>query len=336
MAKRGFTLIEVLVVLGVIGLLMAILLPAVNAARENNRRAQCSGNLKSIGLALQAYESVFGMYPSAWYANHTLPSDGSPGSYKHFSVYTHLLPQLGSEQLFASVNLDLESFTYGPSDIDGANATAARVPVAAFVCPSDLPRSRPFGSIAYRASFGVGPYWFEHRDNPTAAGAFGMFEWHRAGDFTDGLETTVGFSERLLGDGDLARFDPQADFWYSAVYFTGLGLPPVEVMVSVCDALQMPNPPHYSDSGATWMLAGYENTLYNHAATPNSTIRDCSPEAFNNPPKTNGGVIGARSRHSGGVNALMMGGSVRFVSDSVSLAVWRAAATRAGGETVDF
>lgn len=92
---------------------------------------------------------------------------------------------------------------------------------------------------------------------------------------------------------------------------------------------------HFSYGGHSWIKEGYSSTWYNHVATPNSDVPDCSID----PPTyifvTNGGNFAARSNHPGGVNALLMDGSVRFMSDSVSLQIWRALGTRAANDSVN-
>lgn len=339
MRRLAFTLVEALVVFAVIGILLALLLPAVNAVRESSRRMRCIGNLNSIGIALHSYLSANGMFPSAHYANLNLVKDGTPGSSKRFSVFTHLLPHLDHSELYGRINFACEPFTYEPASLMSGDTlqqrTAVSAVVSTFLCPSDLSRFPFHANVNYRASLGVGPYLFEHRMDPLGAGAFGMFTWLRGSDFADGLGNTIAFSEKLTGDGDSQRFDVHSDFWYTNVYAIGFGLPPLDNMVKFCDSLSQNNPVHFSHAGYSWVVAAYESTLYNHTVTPNSTTRDCSAEALNNPPFTNGGVMAARSRHNGGVNVLTMDGAAHFVTDGVSLQVWRALATRSGNDSTD-
>jgi len=106
--------------------------------------------------------------------------------------------------------------------------------------------------------------------------------------------------------------------------------------VSVC-ASASADLPIETRSGESWFLSGYHFTDYNHCVPPNATIRDCSLYSFQegiHARTLHEGVFTARSRHPGGVNTLLMDGSVRFVRDGVNLAVWRALATRASGDIV--
>src|SRR5262245_20595869 len=114
--SRGFTLVELLVVIAIIGMLVALLLPAVQAAREAGRRTSCKNNLRQMALALQLHESTFTYLP--------------PGSANGLSLHAHLLKFLELENVSDTVNF---SVTYS----DPSNATAKNTKVSTFLCPSD-------------------------------------------------------------------------------------------------------------------------------------------------------------------------------------------------------
>src|SRR4051812_16337754 len=122
--RRGFTLIELLVVIAIIGVLIALLLPAVQAAREAARRMQCTNNLKQVGLALHNYHDVWGRFPMG-----SVQVDSPNGSYRR-PFLSSLLPFLEQRNLFDSYNYDL-SF-----QVDQNETTRTSI-VAVFACPSD-------------------------------------------------------------------------------------------------------------------------------------------------------------------------------------------------------
>src|SRR3989442_12932386 len=101
-SRRGFTLIELLVVIAIIGVLVALLLPAVQAAREAARRTQCRNNLKQIGIALHAYHESLQVFPPGRMTNFAQPGQG-----RCWSAYAHLLPYLRESTLYHAVNFSL-------------------------------------------------------------------------------------------------------------------------------------------------------------------------------------------------------------------------------------
>jgi hypothetical protein len=323
--RRGATLIELIVVFVLIAILVAMLLPAVQRMRDRSRRIECAARLSSLGLALHNHYAAFGHFPAA------LPSDNlNPprGSLRFYAPHVFLLPYLEEHAL--SQRIDTTKPKAFRWDARGDAIMSARVEV--FLCPSDM------GGVGnnYRVSLGPGPYSVQSPLSP--GGGLGAFEavYEKTDSaFRDGLSHTVGMSERLKGSG--GAFSRKHDFWYSGA-FSLLGREPVlDEMVEICNSLRR-SPPHYNPhSGATWFLAGYENTWYNHAVSPNSHDISCAVEGFN--PElpdhsTDGGVFGASSNHKGGVNCLFMGGAVRFISNDIDLSIWRALSTRGGGEVI--
>ncbi len=134
---RGFTLIELLVVTTVIAILVALLLPAVQSAREGSRRLQCENNLKQIGTALANYETAIAVYPFG------VGGGGPPGSVvNRWSPHSQLLLYLEQTALYNAINftgtpwLNLENYL-GP-----ANQSALSTRIAGFLCPSDTDRIR--------------------------------------------------------------------------------------------------------------------------------------------------------------------------------------------------
>src|SRR3954447_8868074 len=133
----GFTLIELLVVISLIGVLVGLLLPAVQGAREAARRAHCVNNLKQIGLALANYESALGVFPPAFLGDPNAVGsaygvgypDGNMTTVPGFAWGTLLLPYLEQQPLYAGVNVNLPC--WAPD-----NTTSARTKLSLFLCPS--------------------------------------------------------------------------------------------------------------------------------------------------------------------------------------------------------
>jgi prepilin-type N-terminal cleavage/methylation domain-containing protein/prepilin-type processing-associated H-X9-DG protein len=330
--RRAFTLIEVLVTIGILSILVALLLPAVQSAREAARRAQCQNNLHQIGLALHSYHASENCFPTA------LTTDKRPNGALYaglYSVQSRLLPYLDQVALYNAINYATGTWpidTYlappprGYLQLNSVNSTAYRTGIGIFLCPSD---GGPFVRTGnnYRGNTGVGPSgatWVELPDSGN--GVFPEIGTITAARVTDGLSHTVAFSERLRGSGRQPP-DPERDM------FKRLGVVnTADQLLMACRIAARPaNTPGFATSGQWWFWTGRERTLYNHAQVPNGSIPDC----------TYGGMTPmidmatARSRHPGGANVLMGDGSGRFVPDSIAQPVWRGLGTRNGGELVD-
>lgn len=328
----AFTLLEVLVVTAIIGLLIGLLLPAVQASREVGRRADCVNHLKQIGIALASHHAAHGRFPAGIMVTHVSPS-GKRTAHGPPSVHYQLLPYLEASILYHAANIELDG-TNRMVIQNPANATVRATVLGGFLCPSDPGDLKPGNS--YRAT--VGPFPFEFDDSPRRPGgghgAFVGFDGTTASDFTDGLSQTVGFSERLLGSGPRSSFDRERDYWFSGIWDLR---PPADSdeAASACAALRSAAPEWWPRAGEDWFSARYAETLYNHVGPPNWEEADCSlnlPTGY--PGDLSGGAISARSHHPGGVNVLLMDGSIRFVTQGVNLPIWRALASRAGGEAI--
>lgn len=319
---RGFTLIELLVVVVIIGVLVGLILPAVQAARESARSAECSNRLRQIGIGLASHQSARGNYPrGSWTGTDAVSGGGC------LSPQCQLLPYLEQRVLYDAAN-----FVVGFPANAAENQTVAATVVAAFLCPSDP--SGTAGGTSYRACVSSGPG--VSSVGLGGGGSFTYFDQLGPAQFTDGLSQTVGFSERLHGSTPTTSFDRSRDIWYSNLYSLG-GPTSVDEMLETCGALQSAAPEVFLKAGASWIFARYEDSLYNHVAPPNWSGMDCGADIAPLTPNSLStvGAFSARSRHGGGVNTLFMDGSTHFVRSSIALPVWRALATRAGGDVVD-
>ena len=316
---RGVTLVELLVVVAVISVLVSLLLPAVQAARESARRLACQNNLKQLGLALHNRQSAFGSFP---------PGRGTPfpGT---FSAHAYLLPfcegLVYREIKFGSPPI---TFTLASGKVlDGTpNLAAASTVMPLFLCPSEPQgygrvNGSKFAATNYAACTGSGKV--NHGSLTKADGVFYAGSETRFREILDGSSHTVAFSERQLGPGgpntDSEFRHPRANMWEIA-----------DVSEPSPAACQMrSNGNWYVQRGEKWIMGNYGNTLYNHYYGPNAAAWDCMNI------RQQSGLMSARSSHTGGVNATLCDGSVRFVSDSIDVAVWRGLGTRAGQEVVD-
>lgn len=325
-ARRGVTLAEALVSIAVIGLLAAILIPAVMSARESSRRTECKTRLASLGTAMHAFESGHQEFPP------TIPRDGvnvTPYSARTLSPHVFMLPHLDQGPLAEKIDTGSRHF-YRFDPREGPDAEAAMTKVPAFLCPSD---PVDFGNN-YRASIGPFPYPYDNHLSPHGdGGAFSPLYPRRAADFDDGLSNTIAMSEKLKSDADAGSWSEQ-DLWFSGARELLGEAPPREELIRICGALSGPPPEYHPFTGHTWFYSGFEFTWYNHSLGPNAEVPDCTVSSYSSTHQTGGGVSTADSAHTGGVNCLFMDGAVKFVSDSVDLEVWRALATRDGGETI--
>jgi prepilin-type N-terminal cleavage/methylation domain-containing protein/prepilin-type processing-associated H-X9-DG protein len=328
--RRGFTLIELLVVIAIIAVLIGLLLPAVQKVREAAARASCQNNLKQLALALHNYDSGFGSLPPAF------KGDGTPIPYfASWSVLAELNPYLEQTNIYNKMDLKQQTYeTALPFNITAANQFAVQQVVKLFLCPSD--KMTP---VTTGAAYGVpvlGPtnYVFCNGSGTNggspwdADGVFIAKQRFKVSDIPDGTSNTAFASESTLGDGtESASGAPPAPL--DAVYAYLSGKPLGD---DACASAQLWNVERLR--GFMWASGEIRCASYNHYYPPNPALPDCV--TFDLRPGqtlfTANGWRAARSRHSGGVNLALADGSVRFVSNSVELATWRALATRAGGE----
>ncbi|GIW88203.1 MAG: prepilin-type N-terminal cleavage/methylation domain-containing protein [Isosphaeraceae bacterium] len=335
--RRGFTLIELLVVIAIIGVLIALLLPAVQAAREAARRAQCTNNLKQIGIAMQNYVSSYNAFP----VGYLIPGPGThdpviPALHYRWSALAQLTPFLDNTPVYNAMNFSWPIATgatpsYGiptPFTFFPANQTARQMTVSIFLCPSDgVQRPNPdSGPTNYMVCTGDGLN--RGRTVPgDALNANGAFtnQAITMGQLRDGSSLTIAGSEQLLGTGpgDQPTPTPQPEDTRRAIARSAT-LPLTD------GSCQAAGRGWRFDVGNGWWDGDYRSTIYNHYLGPNAKRYDClGPFVPHNP-----AWRGARSFHPGGVNALFCDGHVRFVKDTVDISAWRAVSTRDGGEVV--
>lgn len=317
--RNAFTLVELLVVIAIIGVLVALLLPAVQAAREAARRMQCSNNLKQIGLALHNYHDVHGTFPP-----------GGLGYPYVWSAQAQLLPfveQTSLQNLLDFTVPPLTPFAGAAHDASAVarNEAAAKNRLSMFLCPSDreaVPGSE-FGGISYPACVGSGvnnPA--DSSDDGSVNNADGViFSKSRIGfrDIIDGSSNTIAFSEQLIGDGQNTA--PTGNDYRHRVVELSQG---TQTTPADCDPASAST--WSGRRGEQWINGHFANTMYNHYYGPNASVPDCHNGHHNF------ALVSARSAHPGGVAVLLCDGSARFIAETIDLDVWRALATRSGGE----
>jgi prepilin-type N-terminal cleavage/methylation domain-containing protein/prepilin-type processing-associated H-X9-DG protein len=164
-AHWGFTLIELLVVISIIGVLIALLLPAVQSAREAARRAQCVNNLKQLGIAVQSYITSANVLPAQTLDNVVPPGAtgvgktppvGTTAMLQWFTPWTAaLLPNLDQQPLYSALNFSVPMFEFAPP-IYGANTTVALTSISTFLCPSESLTKTPIFALSATSATGFG------------------------------------------------------------------------------------------------------------------------------------------------------------------------------------
>ncbi len=333
--RTGFTLIELLVVIAIIAILIGLLLPAVQKVREAAARMKCSNNLKQIGLALHNYESSNGKFPPLY--PFAAPGTTTPNYRYTWSVLAQINPYLEQTAIYNKMDLTQPIYVGSPAAISPQNSFAVVQKIAIFLCPSDKgePVSSAYGvqnmgPTNYVACHGTGTTGGGYGSPVNADGIFVTQTGYKFTDIADGSSNTVAFSESILGDGAEATMTQPGDERTAYKYTGYSGTLPSDTNCAGTPT----NWNGYNRRGFMWASGEVRCVSYNHYYAPNSKSFDC---VANDPTAANFTYLGvgyraARSRHTGGVNCLLGDGSVRFVRDSVDLAVWRGASTRAGGE----
>ncbi|MGD9126663.1 MAG: DUF1559 domain-containing protein [Planctomycetia bacterium] len=307
---RAFTLVELLVVIAIIGILIALLLPAIQAAREAARRIQCNSSMKQCGLAILNYESAHSRLPCG------IIMDGRqvlPQRALGHTAQIVILPFIEKATLSDQYNFSLRMMD---------QASLIREPVSSYCCPSDPNSPGPaagaanYGHSNFVVNYGS-EYLVKHNSLPEYTGN-GLFQWdepHKLSDVTDGTSQTAMGSEVISG---------------AAV--------PIGAGNTEWEARGM------------WAVQYLGSHAYMHMYSPNSSVLDevsavgkvrCI-DSVEKPcdPSINLGYDGtqaaARSLHPGGVNVVFCDGHVQFVSNEVNLDAWRAAGTINRGETADL
>ena len=329
---RGFTLVELLVVIAIIGILIGMLLPAVQNVREAARRISCANNMRQLSLACHSYESGLGHFPG-------LPESSVIG----FSPQARLLPYIEQGNLQDLIDFDtpLMLGSGGSQVLNPVHAEAASQLLSLFLCPSDNENPVFENSNTGDTSFGGNNYVACSGDGTgtnydTRAETNGMV-WQNSEvgfqSIPDGSSNTLIFAESLLGDqttGSGMVENPKrqmARFRGGGLLEPGLGYdtppgtdPDIEAVAAQAGNFD-------GRARASWIWGREHMVTFNTYIPPNSELPDVHRNGY--------GWFAARSEHNGGVNVGLADGSARFVGESVSPETWLALGSRDGGEVTD-
>ncbi|MEZ6106160.1 MAG: DUF1559 domain-containing protein [Pirellulaceae bacterium] len=297
--RTGFTLIELLVVIAIIGVLVALLLPAVQMAREAARRITCQNNLKQLALAAHNYHDTMGQ----------LPLSGGP---EQVLALSQLLPYFESKPT-ASTLVPYQD----PVNDAALSSWVSVVVLPSFGCGRTmLPQTG--GATNYMTNKGTSVVWGlnagPNANMPRLNGVFYRDSEVRFGDIPDGLSNTAMFSERLMADGSNGMISPVSDVFFHP----GSPTTPDEAM-TLCESHDINNLANQFPlfMGAPWIDGQH---AYQHISPPNH--RSCGFFGIGR------ATMPPSSRHPSGVNVAACDGSVRFVTNSVDLGSWRAFGSR--------
>ncbi len=328
--RRGFTLIELLVVIAIIAILVALLLPAVQQAREAARRTQCKNHLKQLGLALHNYIDANRYLPPGAAVNLSVTSTGSNGSW---GVHGRILPYLEQGSLYNGV--DLTTAWDFQTAISGV-----KIPV--FACPSDpksdVARDPGGGKVTlYPTSYGFNyGTWFVF-DPTTGRGGDGLFYPNARLSFRDAVD---GSTNTMLA--------AEVKAWTPYQRNGGPSQTTVPDSIAEAEAI-VASGGQFKNTGHTeWPDGRVHHTGVTTALPPNSKVRfstggvDYEETDYNSWQEGLNGSAGSpsyamitsRSYHVGMVNVLLFDGSVRSLSENLDRATWRALGTRNGGEII--
>jgi prepilin-type N-terminal cleavage/methylation domain-containing protein/prepilin-type processing-associated H-X9-DG protein len=357
--RRGFTLIELLVVIAIIAVLIALLLPAVQSAREAARRAQCSNNLKQIGLALHNYNSSVGTFPLGGVYTAYGPNNYNIG-WGSWSPQALMLSYLEQGSLYNSANFSWVTCCANGFSI---NSTVTETILSAFVCPSDgispVKASGVWGSAASLSCWqwtGTTNNYFASLGTTTAYGGLGSDGtgvFTQGGkvfglqNITDGSSNTIAFGEALVGDGTIAtvkwRDGPVISTAAIAGALLDVSTNPagVQTDLNACAAGLLTQTStgtgSQNEKGFRWSYSSGGFALFNTIVPPSSTqypFAWCKMGASSGSNASDGPYQGTSSNHSGGCNFLFADGSVHFLKSSISLRTYWALGTKANGEVV--
>lgn len=306
MNRRGFTLIEVLLVVAILGILVALLLPAIQAAREAARRSACINNLKQIGLAIQNYESADGAFPPGAKWGRLAPPDKRK---RHGSALVHVLPYLERQNLY-------DAFDFSKKSIDGMAFPGTDRPIGAtridlYECPSD-DHGDYNSEIAlhnYSASNGPTEVFFNascNCDHPWKGLAMAP------------IDSVEGYAGAFTRTGFQTQIREVTDGLSNTIFFG-------EVRVGCSVHAQ-----------AGWAKTNNGNGYCTTLIPINYDT--CNPEAVDpcHRPCTWNTEVGFKSAHPGGANILFGDGSVHFLTDEIDHQAYQYLGAKADGAVLDM
>ncbi len=310
--RQAFTLVELLVVIAIIGILVALLLPAIQAAREAARRSQCQNNLRQLGLALQNYHDAIGVFPyRQGGTGQSAPAEGGGGNNNAGSGFIVLLPFIEESSLYEQIS----SAGFGPAPWASNNANWV-TNITTLLCPSDR-RPTTINDSVYGQHHGATNYSFSGGDwipadgydpaDREPRGMFGFRTNRRIADLHDGTSNTIAMSEHTFSQDARAKLGNLA---------TGFSISGLRSNPSSCFGSLDSTGRTYSGGTSRRRGQGWPNGCpffsgFNTIIPPNGP--SCTPSNWGG----NAGILPPNSRHPGGVNVVLADGAVRFVTDNI-------------------
>jgi len=328
--RGGFTLVELLVVIAIIGILIALLLPAVQAAREAARRTQCTNHLKQLGLAMLNYENTHRQLPIGFVDKPMLSQPGAGTGWPGTTALAQLLPYHEQANVAARYHYDMR-------DLNTANAEATSAQIPVYQCPSDDSSGRKglhninhlgWSRSNYVVCLGsdtmardTNSRSVAHTANRSGMdlstdGAFQMAQGRAIRDFRDGTSNTAIASEVLAGHDEV--YDTSDRVWDCR------GMWAWHMVGS--SAYTHRNTPNTSVGDAMWANPGQDIECVEEPRLPCDNTHGTAMDQFH---------AAARSHHPGGVVVCFGDGHVSFYADDVDLVLWQAISTIKGGEIVE-
>lgn len=324
--SKGFTLVELLVVIAIIGVLIALLLPAVQAAREAARRMQCSNQLKQIGLAVHNYHDAYNSMPAG--QSILVGKNGTAAkTCRYYSTLLMISPYLEQQAVYdqATAGMKNATDTYAGDDPSSGGPWSAKI--TALLCPSDGNTKLGDGRTSYAVCVGD---WADRNvsntpssgagKHPNDRGAFALAnQWKGFEGLADGTSNTIIFGERVVGKGSGRDVKGGTVTDTSAVSNTGN-----DDTATVTAVFPNKCKPTTTDKKTYSGTATVSTNLGHRWADGRIQCSFSTLLQPNSPSCTSGDAYGTRamnattSSHSGGVNITLGDGSVKFVSDTVN------------------
>ena len=325
--RLGFTLVELLVVIAVIGILVGLLLPAVQSAREAARRMSCTNNLKQLGLALHMHHDTLGYFPSQRDRDKA-PAPPSEQAFYRWGPLALMTPYLEQTAIYRAIDLKKPLYVFSPgpppavtTHPDLTASVATKVPT--FLCPSDpLERvSAQWGATSYYANNGTALDGGVYEDGD---GLFFIDSRKGFRDVSDGTSNTAAFSESLVGSGAADSTRGAANATSNREQASVWNANAATVTDSWCldDSSTV-----VFNRGEKWADGSVNDSGYHHFRRPNAEENDCYSRYA--------AIKSARSRHPGGVNVVLADGSVRTVADTVERLTWQRVGSIADGQVLE-
>jgi prepilin-type N-terminal cleavage/methylation domain-containing protein len=351
--RRGFTLVELLVVIAIIGILIALLLPAVQAAREAARRSQCTNNLKQLGVGLQNYHDVNKSFP---FGKGGTQQGGATNLSNNGRVsgFIPLLPFIEQQGLYDTICQGAPALNYPPLGPPGWYGWAGwNVDIPTLICPSEVRsvdlRPAPANPGQNNYAFSRGDTIYNNRDSAATRGVFSYSSGVRLSQIIDGASNTIAMSERVRSLEQGIGTNPKPSVKEgTATSISNLDTNPATnpgVCLAQANGLYFVNPSIVKCRfGVLWTDGQPERTGFNTVLPPNAPA--CTGDNNGNA-DSRSGVYPPSSYHAGGVLGVMCDGSVRFLNDSIDTGnlgateavagpspygVWGALGSKDGGE----